>query len=124
MFQQFYDGGAEGYDRLFGRVPLHFSASLLRAARLKPGQNVLDVATGTGIVAEAIAHAIGPSGSLIGVDISRAMMSQAERRLSGMPHVSLEAGDCQALRFEDQQFDVVICSLCTDAFFRPGARCS
>jgi ubiquinone/menaquinone biosynthesis C-methylase UbiE len=71
MFQQYYDAGAEGYDRLFGRVPQHFSAPLLRAARLAPGQHVLEVATGTGLIAAVIANAIGPSGQPIGVDISR-----------------------------------------------------
>jgi len=70
MFQQFYDGGAEGYDSLFGRVPRYFSGPLLRAVRLKPGQ-LLDVATGTGLVAELVDGAIGPSGRLTGVDISR-----------------------------------------------------
>jgi ubiquinone/menaquinone biosynthesis C-methylase UbiE len=82
MFQQFYDAGAEGYDSLFGRVPRYFSGPLLRAARLKPGQHVLDVATGTGLVAELVDGAIGPSGRLTGVDMSRAMLAQAERRAS------------------------------------------
>ena len=111
MFQQFYDAGAEGYDRLFGRVPRHFSAPLLRAARLQSGQRVLEIAIGTGLVAETIAGAIGPSGHLTGVDISLAMLARAERRLQGLPQVTLETGDGQALRFADEQFDAVICSL-------------
>jgi ubiquinone/menaquinone biosynthesis C-methylase UbiE len=126
-----FDLGAEAVSRegiakiecvnaLFGRVPQHFSASLLRTAQLKPGQRVLDVTTGTGLVAEAIANTIGPAGHLIGVDISRAMLARAERRLERFPQVSLEVGDGQALRFETEQFDTVICSLALMLFADPA----
>lgn len=120
MFQQFYDAGAEGYDRLFGRVPQHFSGPLLRAARLKTGQRVLDVATGTGLVAEVIASAIGRSGQLTAIDISRAMLARAEQRLSALPQVVLEMGDAQALPFSDAKFDAVICSLALMLFPEPA----
>src|SRR5262249_3033337 len=40
---------AAEYDRAFGRISAHFLPFLLSAARLAPGQRVLDVATGTGI---------------------------------------------------------------------------
>ena len=65
MFQEFYDAGAEGYGVIFGRVPEHFRTTLLRQARVSTGQTVLDVATGTGIAAEAAAQVVGPSGSII-----------------------------------------------------------
>ncbi len=120
MFQQYYDAGAEGYDRLFGRVPQHFSAPLLRAARLAPGQHVLEVATGTGLIAEGIANAIGPSGQLIGVDISRAMLARAELRLQEFSNVSLELGNGQALRFRAGEFDAAICSLALMLFPSPA----
>ena len=64
MFQQFYEAGAEGYDTLFGRVPRHFAAAILRAAQLAPGQHVLDVAAGTGLVTRTIAKAVGESGTV------------------------------------------------------------
>ena len=82
MFQEFYDAGAEGYGVIFARVPEHFRATLLRQARVATGQTVLDVATGTGIVAETVAQIVGSSGSVIAVDISRGMLAVAERRLA------------------------------------------
>lgn len=124
MFQEFYDAGAEGYDLLFGRVPRSFAPPLLRTARMKPGQHILEVATGTGLVAEGIATIIGRSGRLIAVDISRAMLACAERRLRDFPQIALEEGDAQALRFGDEEFDAVVCSLALMLFPDPGLAAS
>src|SRR5690242_11654925 len=111
VFQEFYDAGAEGYDVLFGRVPLHFAGPLIRAAKLKAGQNVLDLATGTGLVAEAIVDTVGPSGHVTAVDKSPAMLARAERRLASGANVSIQVADAQALPFADGTFDAVVCSL-------------
>src|SRR5690349_5020701 len=70
LFERFYDAGAGAYDRVFGRIPRDFSPALLRMARLTPGLRVLDIATGTGIFAEAAAAAVGPSGHLVAADLS------------------------------------------------------
>ena len=53
MSDPLYAGAAVGYDELFARATSLFIPSLFRAAHLTPGQNVLDVATGTGVVAQA-----------------------------------------------------------------------
>jgi ubiquinone/menaquinone biosynthesis C-methylase UbiE len=120
LFQEYYDAGAEGYDLLFGRVPRHFANSLVRAARLKPGQRVLDIATGTGLVANAVANVVGVSGHVVAADISPSMLAVAERRLSALPNVSIEVGDGQALRFADGEFDAVVCSLALMLFPDPA----
>jgi ubiquinone/menaquinone biosynthesis C-methylase UbiE len=124
LFQQFYDAGAEGYDILFGRVPRHFAGSLLRAAQLSPGERVLDVATGTGLVAEAIADAVGPTGHVTAVDVSRSMLARAGQRLDGRPNVLIEEGDAQAQRFDDDEFDAVVCSLALMLFTDPSRGAS
>lgn len=111
MFQEFYDAGAEGYGVIFGRVPEHFRTTLLRQARVSTGQTVLDVATGTGIAAEAAAQVVGPSGSIIGVDVSRGMLAVTERRLSPFLNVNIRMMDAQALDLPDASFDAVTCSL-------------
>ena len=111
LFERFYDAGAGAYDRVFGRVPRDFAPALLRMARVAPGLRVLDIATGTGIVAEAIAAAIGPTGHLTAADISLPMLDGARRRLGGLPNVSFAVEDGQALSFRDGHFDAVVCSL-------------
>jgi ubiquinone/menaquinone biosynthesis C-methylase UbiE len=75
MSQKFYDAGADGYDRLFGHVPRHFADPLLRTGHLVSGRRVLDIATGTGIAAEAAVKAVGPPGYVVvAADISSAML--------------------------------------------------
>src|SRR5580704_1017010 len=49
----FKDEAAAEYDRAFAHVTAHFMPFLLRAAHLAPGMRVLDIATGTGLSAEA-----------------------------------------------------------------------
>src|SRR6266540_4076180 len=71
------DEAASAYDRAFAHVSTHFLPFLLRSARLEPGQRVLDVATGTGIAAEAALAVVGPSGHVTAADVSQAMVDRA-----------------------------------------------
>ena len=110
MTEPIYAGAAEGYDALFARVTQLFIPALLHAARIAPGQSILDVATGTGTVARAAVEIVGASGSVVGGDISPAMLEAARRNLKGLP-VRLEVLDGQALPFQDRRFDTVTCQL-------------
>jgi ubiquinone/menaquinone biosynthesis C-methylase UbiE len=102
---------AAEYDRAFQHVSSHFLPFVLRAARLAPGQRVLDVATGTGISAEAALKAVGPSGSVLATDISPEMVEKARRRLAQLPNAAVAVEDGHTLSFSDTSFDSVICSL-------------
>ena len=82
-------------------------------AKLQPGERVLDVACGTGLVTIAAAERVGPGGQVVGTDISQAMVERAaaisgERATTG---VRFERGDAEALRFSDGSFDAVLCGL-------------
>jgi len=99
------------YDRALSHASAHFLPFLLRAARLAPGHRVLDVASGTGIAAEAALNIVGPRGSVTAVDISPQMVEQARRRLAGFSNASATVQDGQALTFPDASFDAVLCSL-------------
>ena len=108
---QFDDAAAAGYDRLIGPVSRQFIPILLRAARIGLGMRVLDVATGTGLAAEAALAGVGLSGSVVAVDISRAMVERARERLGGAPNAIVAVEDGQSLTFADKSFDAVLCSL-------------
>src|SRR5215472_13769364 len=99
------------YDEAFAHVTAYFMPFLLRAAGVAPGMRVLDVATGTGLSAEAILAAVGSTGNVTAVDISPAMVAMARERLGGIPNVSLSVEDGQALPFPDESFDAVLCNL-------------
>jgi ubiquinone/menaquinone biosynthesis C-methylase UbiE len=108
---QFRDTAAAGYDRAVGHMTRQLIAPLLRAARLSPGQRVLDIATGTGVAAEAAAEAVGPSGHVVAADIAPAMVERARERLGGAPNVSFAVEDGQSLTFPAESFDAVLCNM-------------
>src|SRR5215469_3226953 len=108
---QFDETAAAGYDRLTGPVSRHFIPFLLRAAHAGLGMRVLDVATGTGLAAEAALAAVGLSGSVVAVDISGAMAERARKRLGGAPNAIVSVEDGQSLTFTDESFDAVLCNL-------------
>lgn len=107
----YQDEAASAYDRAVAHVSTHFLPCLLRAARLAPGQRVLDVATGTGIAAQAALAVVGPGGHVTAADVSPAMVNRARQRLADSPNTSVVVEDGQSLRFDDGSFDAVLCSL-------------
>jgi ubiquinone/menaquinone biosynthesis C-methylase UbiE len=98
-------------DRAFSHVSTYFLPFLLRAAQLGPGQRVLDVATGTGVAAEAALTVIGAEGSIIAADLSPEMVEKARQRLGKASNAVVAVENGQALSFPGQSFDVVLCSL-------------
>lgn len=72
--------------------------------------NVLDVGCGTGEILSAI-RKLYPTISLQGIDISQEMLKQAENK--NIDNVKLYLGDAEHLSFENDKFDVLIC---TDSF--------
>lgn len=107
----FKDEAAAEYDRAFAHVTAYFMPFLLRAAHVTPGMRVLDIATGTGLSAEAALAAVGPSGHVTAADLSPAMVEKARERLGNAPNVSVSVEDGQALSFPDASFDAVLCNL-------------
>ena len=67
----------------------------VQALRLRPGATVVDLACGTGQNFPLIEQAIGPDGRIIGVDLTDAMLAQAQRRIehNGWSNVSLVQAD-------------------------------
>lgn len=107
----FKDEAAAEYDRAIAHVTAHFMPFVLGAAGLAPGMRVLDVATGTGLSAEAALAAVGPAGHVAAVDLSPAMAGKARERLGKAPNISVSIEDGQALSFPEGSFDAVLCNL-------------
>src|SRR6202790_5205736 len=85
----FKDEAAAEYDRAFAHVTAHFMPFLLQAAHVSPGMHVLDIATGTGLSAEAALAALGPTGQVMAADVSPAMARKARERLGKAPNASV-----------------------------------
>ena len=97
---------ANAYEALF--VPALFgqwAPKVADAAQVQPGQRVLDVACGTGILTREIAPRIGSAGRVVGVDPSPGMVAVAKRLA---PAIEWREGIAESLPFPDQSFDAVV----------------
>ncbi|MBV6624449.1 MAG: class I SAM-dependent methyltransferase [Rivularia sp. (in: Bacteria)] len=86
--------------------------ALVDLVPLQKGQHILDVATGTGIVAIATAQIVGNQGKVVGVDISSTMLNQARVKIekAGLHNIELIEADADYINFDDESFDVIFCS--------------
>jgi SAM-dependent methyltransferase len=76
------------------------------AALLRPGMRVLDVGCGTGAITRGIADAVGPGGSVVGIDRDPAHVERARAGAAASPNLRFETGDATSLAY-DAEFDVV-----------------
>jgi ubiquinone/menaquinone biosynthesis C-methylase UbiE len=100
---------AERYEAMF--VPglfAEWAPRLADVAGIRPGQAVLDVACGTGIVARTVADRLGGDGRVVGLDLNEAMLTVARRI---RPDLEWRHGDVAALPFPDGRFDAVLCQM-------------
>ncbi len=125
-FDQAFGGDtAANYQKYF--VPLigrPIAADLIKAAGIKKGDRVLDVATGTGAAAFLAKEKAGPQGRVAGVDLNPGML-QTARALAQQQNSGSEQDEgsiewyhssADDLPFDDESFDVVICNLSLQFF--------
>lgn len=99
---------AELYDTYWVPAALDVFARDL-AERVPPGARVLDLATGTGLVAGYAAERAGPEGEVTGLDPTPDLLAAARaKRFEGAPIRWME-GSAEEMPFEDVSFDVVLC---------------
>jgi len=90
-----------------------YAEGLVAHARIAPGDRVLDAGVGTGFAAIAAAAKVGPTGYVVGVDLSTGMLAQARAaiRNAGITNVdTLEADATDLTSFGPASFDAVICA--------------
>ena len=87
------------YDRMEARLSAPLSARMLELAGISAGMRVLDLATGRGEPAIVAAHRVGPEGSVLGVDVSDAILAMARERAAeeGVANLELRTLDAGAL---------------------------
>jgi ubiquinone/menaquinone biosynthesis C-methylase UbiE len=93
------------------RIFIPWAKQLIEKAELRPGEEVLDVATGPGTVARLAAEKVGPTGRVVGADISRAMLEIARQKPRGAAAAAIHYVESPAapLTAPGSAFDVVTC---------------
>ncbi len=84
---------------------------IIRLGQVKPGMQVLDLATGVGDPAITLAKLVGPDGHVQAVDMMNEMLEAAEEeaRQQGLTNISFKQANAESLPFPDQFFDLVTC---------------
>jgi ubiquinone/menaquinone biosynthesis C-methylase UbiE len=91
---QNWNSAAPGYHSDWaskGRGPFRSTAELVKAADIRQGDHVLDVACGTGAVSMLVAPLLGPSGTLVGIDFSRGALEIARKSVPSGHFIEMDA---------------------------------
>lgn len=102
----------ENYERFF--VPVigkPVANDLIRLAAPRPGERVLDVACGTGIVARLAAQQIGANGVVAGIDINPGMLEVARSSTPANMSIEWHEASAEDMPLPDEAFDVVLCQM-------------
>lgn len=97
---------AEVYDELFPPALFNqWAPRIAEFAELGAGMSVLDVACGTGVLSLVAADIVGPTGSVVGLDMNPGMLEVAKRKSA---HIDWHEAPAEAIPFDDSTFDAVV----------------
>ena len=106
---RFDDGTGRALEVAYGTADVVAQRRAVREAlALVPGERVLDVGSGPGLLAREMAEAVGAEGEIAGLDVSEAMIALARRRCEGLSQVHFEHGDALRLPWPDACFDAAV----------------
>jgi ubiquinone/menaquinone biosynthesis C-methylase UbiE len=103
---------AENYQRFFvPSIGEPVADDLLGVAGLQPGQRVLDVACGTGVVTRLAAERVNAPGAVAGLDVNPSMLAVARSHTPSDISIEWHEASAEAMPFPDDAFDVVLCQM-------------
>jgi SAM-dependent methyltransferase len=106
---RFDESMVEQLEKLYATRDIMRRRRLVREAlALASGERVVDVGCGPGFFAVELLDEVGGEGSVVGVDVSSAMLGVAAKRSAGRPNVDFRHGDATALPVEDGEFDAAL----------------
>jgi SAM-dependent methyltransferase len=117
-----YSGGqAANYERYFvPAIGAPLANDLIELAELRPGERVLDVACGTGVVTRLAAERVDGA-AVAGLDVNPGML-QVAREVTGDAAIEWHEASAEALPLGDETFEVVLCQMGLQFIPRPTGR--
>ena len=106
-----YDAHVEDFDRFSSALTKPFARRMIAMANISAGQRVLDIGTGTGVLALEAAKAVGNEGQCIGIDLSEKMLASAKasaRQTNLTERTEFKVMDAESLEFKPASFDAVV----------------
>lgn len=117
---------AHYYDLLLNLLSLgqysHLVKSAVARMGIKPGQSILDLGSGTGRNDCLLVKELGPEGKVLGIDISKEMLSLSRKRCQAYPGVSFREGRIDVPLAYQEEFDKVFISFVLHGFEDPQKR--
>ena len=112
-FGEAYGGNPPAnYERFFvPAIGAPLATDLIRLAVLRPGERVLDVACGTGVVARLASQQVGATGTVAGLDVNPGMLAVARSATPPGTLIEWHAASAEAMPIPDASFDVVLCQM-------------
>ncbi len=109
LYKKTFNAVSDGYGHSAMRFLLESARLVSSCLGLAGDEHVLDVATGTGYAALAVAKDL-PEGQVTGIDFSEGMLAQALRskKEQGIPNVTFVEMDMQAIDYPDKHFDAAV----------------
>jgi ubiquinone/menaquinone biosynthesis C-methylase UbiE len=108
--QAFFNKIADSWDKRFQTQTLTtFLEQLVPTFGLMPGQKVLDVGTGTGILIPFLLQAVEHTGQIFAVDYAEKMVKICKSKYANLPNVTVTVQQVEKLDFPPQTFDAVTC---------------
>jgi ubiquinone/menaquinone biosynthesis C-methylase UbiE len=106
----YFNEAAKTWDqRSFTPKLVAFLKKLVLRFGLKPGYNVLDVGTGTGVLIPFLLQVIGPSGSVTAIDFAEQMVQICRSKHSHLKNVIIKLQDVEEEDLPPESFDAVTC---------------
>jgi ubiquinone/menaquinone biosynthesis C-methylase UbiE len=110
--QVFGASPAENYQRFFvPSIGAPVADDLIGIADLQPGQRVLDVACGTGVVTRRAAERVGAAGAVAGLDVNPGMLAVARSQTPPDIAIDWHEASAESMPLPDEAFDVVLCQM-------------
>jgi ubiquinone/menaquinone biosynthesis C-methylase UbiE len=106
-----YNAASDHYDDPVNSFWERYGRRTVERLNLSPGARVLDICCGTGASAIPAAEAVGPRGSVLGVDLAEHLLELAREKAKqrGLANFEFRHGDMLDLGLEESSFDAVVC---------------